>query len=443
MSFRRYAALAIASCLFVWPVSIAQGVTTDLTVSEIAKADDGSIIRVPVEKVSAGAALGSLVFFPHAITNNGNTDDIFDLATVATGGADDFPLTAIEIFPDADQDGVPDSLTPITVTPAILAGDSFGIVVGATVPSTAAPSEETDFTVTATSQSDPAATQTNTDTIDITTDGIIDLLKDQVLSVDADGDGKISLGDTIAVTLTYSNTGIGDATAVEITDDLPTTNVDGDPITLTYVSGSGEWSDNPDVALTEATGNVEATNTQGSSLSYETTGATTIAAQLDIVPAGRSGTITFEYVVTAAPQGTVENIARVESATQPETSSNPSPVTVDPSASLVLADALATAVTPSSGTDGANRDATEVSTSDNDGAQDDVITDTVPGFTTLEYCTADACEPALTINGAAGTVGIDPGDEGTGSVASSAQNAGFSLAPGSRAVLTFSVQIDS
>ena len=321
-------------------------------------------------------APGSLVFFPHAITNNGNTDDVFDLTTAVAGGTDDFPLTAIEIFPDRDQDGVPDSLTPITVTPSLLAGESFGIVVRATVPSTAAPTETTDFTVTATSQGNPAVTQTNTDVVSITSDGIIDLLKDQALSVDADGDGKISLGDTIEVTLTYSNTGIGTATGVIINDDLPTTNADGDPITLTYVAGSGEWSDNPGVALTDATGNVEATNAQGTSLEYETTGATTVTAALDTIAPGRSGTISFQYVVTAAPQGTIENVASVETDTQTPTDSNPSPISVDPAADLVFADALATGSTPVGGIDGPNLDGGDASTTDDDGAQDDVTTET-------------------------------------------------------------------
>ncbi|NBC34888.1 MAG: DUF11 domain-containing protein [Alphaproteobacteria bacterium] len=325
-------------------------------------------------------APGSLVFFPHTIDNDSNTDEVFDLASDAAGGTDDFPLTELEIFPDRDQDGVPDSLTPISETPAILAGESYGVVVRATVPSTAAPSEVTDFTVTATSQSDPSVTQTNTDIVSITTDGIIDLLKDQSLSVDADGDGQVSLGDTIEVTLTYSNTGIGAATGVIITDDLPTTNKAGDPVTLDYVAGSGVWSDNPGVALTDASGNTEATNAQGTSLQYETTGATSVIATLDTLAPGRSGTISFEYEITSALQGTIENTATVESDTQAQTSSNPSPVSVDPSADLVMADAAATGSTPASGVDGANLDSSDASASDDDGASDDVTTESADVF---------------------------------------------------------------
>jgi trimeric autotransporter adhesin len=177
------------------------------------------------------------------------------------------------------------------------------------------------------------------------------------------------------VTLTYSNTGIGAANGVIITDNLPTTNTAGEPITLDYVAGSGRWSDNPGVVLTDASGNTEATNAQGTSLEYETAGATTVTARLDTLAPGRSGTLRFSYQITAALQGTIENIALVESDTQSQTSSNPSPVSVDPSADLVVADAAAVSATPGTGVDGANLDAADASASDDDGAQDDVTTE--------------------------------------------------------------------
>jgi hypothetical protein len=133
-------------------------------------------------------APGGFTFFPHTLTNNANTDDVFNLAVDPATNADDFPLTDILIFADADQDGVPDNLTPITVTPSILAGDSFGIVVRGTIPATANAAQTSDFDLTATSQgsladADPANDQavTNTDTVSITTDGIIDLQKNQTL----------------------------------------------------------------------------------------------------------------------------------------------------------------------------------------------------------------------------------------------------------------------
>ena len=327
-------------------------------------------------------APGGFVFFPHAITNNGNTDDVFDLLSIAAGGTDDFPLTNIEIFPDADQDGVPDSLTPISVTPAILAGETFGIVVRATVPSTATATEVTDFDVTATSQGDPLNTVTVTDIVDITTDGIIDVQKDQSLAIDANGDGVFSIGDTVEVTLTYSNTGIAAATGLVLTDNLPIANANGDAITLTYTAGSAFWSDFPGTALTEASGNTEATNAQGTALQFEYDGTSLVTANLDTVPAGRSGEITFRYVITDAPDGVFENIANVLTDTQPQTPSNTSPVSVAPSVILTIADAEGTGPTPGGGVDNnTNLDGANPSTTDDDGATDDTITDTDDAFT--------------------------------------------------------------
>ena len=325
-------------------------------------------------------APGGFVFFPHSITNNGNIDDVFDLVSNAAGGTDDFPLTNIEIFPDADQDGVPDSLTPITVTPAILAGDTFGIVVRATIPATATATEVTDFTVTATSQGDPLSTVTVTDIVDITNDGIIDVLKDQSLAVDANGDGVFSIGDTVEVTMRYSNTGIADATGIVISDTLPAANAAGDAITLTYLAGTGTWSDNPGTALTDTNDGAEATNAQGTSIDYRENGAGAISVAFDTIQAGRSGEVTFRYVITSAPDGTFENIANVLTATQPLTSSNVSPVNVSPSVIVTLADAEGTGPTPGTGIDGANLNGANASTTDDDGTPDDTITENDDAF---------------------------------------------------------------
>ena len=335
---------------------------------------------------SRNGAPGGFVFFPHTLTNNGNTDDVFNLAVDPAVNADDFPLTDILIFADADQDGVPDNLTPITVTPAILAGDSFGLVVRGAIPPTANPSQTSDFDLTATSQGslgdgDPATNQveTNTDTVSITTDGIIDLQKDQTLLNDADANGVFSIGDTVRVNLTYTNSGIADAANVIISDTLPSTNIDGEAITLDYALSSAIWGDAPGVTLTDASGNVDATNAQGASLSYEFDGALTVQGTIDTVPAGRSGTLSFDYVITAAQQGIFENIASVVTDTQTETFSNESPVDVAPAARIIAADAEGTDETGAGINTGAdengNLDTSNVSTTDSGTQGDDTISD--------------------------------------------------------------------
>ena len=167
---------------------------------------------------------------------------------------------------------MPDNLTPITQTPSLLAGETFGLVVRATVPASANPGQTSDFDLTATSLGSQAdgdvstdQTATNTDAATVTTDGIIELQKDQTLQADADGNGVFSVGDTVRVNLTYSNTGIADASAVTISDTLPTLNAAGDAVELQYVAGSGSWTDAPGTVLTEDSTDTDASNAQGAS----------------------------------------------------------------------------------------------------------------------------------------------------------------------------------
>jgi len=331
-------------------------------------------------------APGGFAFFPHTIINNANTDDVFDFTIDAASSPDDFPLTDILIFADADQDGVPDNLTPITATPSILAGETFGIVVRATIPATANAGQSTNFDLNATSRGsltdgDPVddIKATNVDAVTITTDGIIDLQKDQILANDADANGVISVGDTVRVNLTYTNTGISDASAVVLSDVLPTVNNDGAAIVLEYALGSGAWSDAPGVTLTEDSTDVDASNGQGASLSYEYDGSLTVSASLDTVPAGRSGTLSFDYVIGAAPEGIFENIASVTTATQTETFSNGSPVDIAPAARIIVADAegtdaTGTGINEDADEDG-NLDTNNASTTDTGTLGDDIVAD--------------------------------------------------------------------
>ena len=60
------------------------------------------------------ASPGGQATFPHVLTNTGNGADAFPLTLVNLGG-DNFDLTGLAIYPDADGNGVPDNLTP-TVT---------------------------------------------------------------------------------------------------------------------------------------------------------------------------------------------------------------------------------------------------------------------------------------------------------------------------------------
>lgn len=353
-------------------------------------------------------APGGFAFFPHTLTNNGNTDDVFSFVIDETPTGDDFSLTDVSIFLDANQDGVPDTATPITSSPAILAGQSIGVVVRATIPASVSASEATDFTLTATSEGSAEPGETlqsvvNTDTVTITTDGILTVQKDQSLLNDVDGNGVISAGDVIEVNLEYTNSGLGDATGVILEDILPSTNAVGDAVTLTYVGGSGVWSDAPSAGITDASDGPDATNGLGATLDYSFTGPLTVTALIDTVPAGRSGTLSFNYIVADAPEGGIENIASVATSTQSPTPSNGSTVTVAPAAALTFADAGGLSAVPSGSNDGpSNLDAADTSTTDADGALNDIVsnTDTVfaGGSVTFDFVLSNLGNGADTFN---------------------------------------------
>lgn len=79
------------------------------------------------------APQGSTVYFPHVLTNTGNGPDTYTLSTFNLGG-DQFDLSNIRIFADANGDGLPDNATPITATTAVAAGASFRFVIAGEVP---------------------------------------------------------------------------------------------------------------------------------------------------------------------------------------------------------------------------------------------------------------------------------------------------------------------
>lgn len=293
------------------------------------------------------AAPGGKVFFPHTITNNGNGSDSFDITATAAGGT--FTPTLV-IYPDANLDGVPDNLTPIAVTPSLAPGEVFGIVVEANVPGTAAPATSDTFDVAVASVDDAGVTDSVTDTINVTGDAIINLTKSMTPAA-------VNTGDTVTVRLTYQNNGLVDATNVVITDQLPAG--------LTYDTGTAVWSDAGGASLTDtdADGN-EVANGVGDNIDYSFDGTDTITAAIDNVPAGRTATITFTATV-AATSGTVANTADFSLDNGTDGTSNEAVITINDSFAVTIGDSSATS------TD--NFDGATTSSTDDDGANNDIV----------------------------------------------------------------------
>ena len=235
---------------------------------------------------------GSIVYFPHTLTNEGNAADIFNLLAVNAGG--DFNLSGIVIYPDSNQDGLPDNFTPITSTTEIAPGGQFHFVVAGTVPVSAAAGEDAVVTVTATSQGDATQTASNTDTVTVTTGAVMQVTK-------AINTPSGVPGTQATYTITYTNTGSAAAAPLTITDLIP----DG----MEYVAGSARWSVSGATALDDAPGG----DPDGIAYDFGDTTADTATFVIANVNPGQSGFVRFTVEVEAgrAP-GVIPNTAVFE-----------------------------------------------------------------------------------------------------------------------------------
>jgi trimeric autotransporter adhesin len=218
----------------------------------------------------------------HTLTNTGNGTDSFTL-NVANLGGDDFNFAAIQIFRDANNDGVPDNSTNLAgQTIQLAAGEATGLIVQTVTPNTATANQQGQLSISATSVFDNTQTDSNTDTVTV-----------RQVKIEVTKSASVSLvnpGDTVEYTLTYKNTGNEAALDVAIEDILPAN--------VTYVTGSAT---NNGAALTDGT------DADGYAFNVAGRTATFTVANL---PINTTGTIKFRVTVdAAAPAGAITNVA--------------------------------------------------------------------------------------------------------------------------------------
>ncbi|MEJ8837100.1 beta strand repeat-containing protein [Ramlibacter sp. AN1133] len=268
------------------------------------------------------ATPGQTVYFPHTINNTGNGTDSYNL-NAATGapGTPGFTPTGMVYYADANGDGVPDNATPITTSTPVPAGGQFRFVVAAVVPGGAALGAIGNVTV---NVSDTVTSLSNTDQITVAASAVSVTKSLDITS------GPSPSTSAVTVTLRYTNSGTAAASALEITDVLPSG--------MTYVAGSALWSGS---SLTDTAGGDPA----GISYSAVTTGGvTTIIATIASVPAGGSGDVKFKVNIASglAPtnggnQSVTTNVATYKTSTQTTTmSTNNALYTVLQTASVAL-----------------------------------------------------------------------------------------------------------
>ena len=235
------------------------------------------------------------VTLPHILQNTGNGTDKFNLSLENMAGDDfDFAAGKHAIYIDRNKDGVPDDTTDLNKKSIeLLAGESVGLVIVATTPSTVIAGKSAKLEIKAESTNlaiytGGALTKTNMDTVTITTGAVMQISKSaSVSTVESNGE--------IAYTLEFKNTGNDTATNVAIFDILPAT--------VDYVAGSARY--NGGAALTDSIDTVDTfyfdTETRG------------FLFNLASVPANTTGKLTFKVKVKAtATAGNIQNIAFID-----------------------------------------------------------------------------------------------------------------------------------
>ena len=352
---RRLLALGLAGVLFAL-VSIApahaapppagtsignQASATYTDASGISRSVTSNVVQTIVQQVASltltangaqTASPGSVVYYPHTLTNTGNGSDTYALSAANAGGAT-FNMTGIQIFAD-NGSGQPTG-PALTSSGPLAAGGVFKFIVVATVPSSATSAQTNALTVTATSGFNGAATTTNTDTTTVTNNAVVKVTKSVSASSGAAGSGPYTY------TLTYTNTGNSTATAVTLNDIVPAG--------MTYVAGSSNWSVTGTTALSDA-GASTGTSPNTITSTY-TAGTSTLKYVLAQVTAGQSGTVTFKVNINAGQAAGVLNNTATDSyndgsGTTVTGSTNTVPFSVTQGASVTMTGSTVASATP-------------------------------------------------------------------------------------------------
>ena len=246
---------------------------------------------------SKPASPGGQITFPHTLTNTGNGTDTFNLSVANNSSGDNFDLTTLALYADANGDGIADNSTALTSTGALASGATFKFVASGIVPGTATATQTAAITVTAsgTATTTPAVAQTNTDTTTVTANAVINVTKSMSAASGAAGSGPYT------VTLTYTNTGNSTATALTLTDALPAG--------LTYVAASARWSiTGGSTVLTDANDGAQGTAPNTITYDFGATVAGRVTAVVAQVVPGETRTLTFQVNIAAgAATGAINN----------------------------------------------------------------------------------------------------------------------------------------
>jgi uncharacterized repeat protein (TIGR01451 family) len=329
------------------------------------------------------ATPGSVVYYPHTLTNTSNGPDTFNLAASSSGGS--FTAGSVMIYAD-NGSGTPTG-SPITSTGQVTPGSTFKFIVAATVPSTATSGQTNTLSVSASSLGDGTKSASNTDTTTVTANAVVTLTK--AISASSGPSGGTG---TYTYTLTYTNTGNSDATQVTLRDTIPSG--------MVYQTGQSRWSvTGAGVALNDSTTPTAVGSSPNTMTASFTAGVLTTV--IERVAAGQSGFVTFQVKVGAAAPGVINNTADLSynnGAATVNGTSNQVPFTVTQAAAVSMAGD--TVAGPAAA--GSTVTFTNVVTNGGNGSDTfnmTLVSNTFPIGTTFQFYKSDGSTPMVDTNG--------------------------------------------
>lgn len=236
---------------------------------------------------------GQQVYFSHELRNTGNATDNYQLVLTDPAGGIEFADEAV--YFDRNRDGVPDGVALTAGQLAALplqAGESIGLLVGATVPlGTAANTYSNSLVLSVQSNTDNTLqVLLNNDSLIISAQAVIKVRKSYSVS-------QAPSGTIVTVRLNYENTSAAASGLVRITDVLT-------DLRLGYQANSATWTGGATVT--------DAAAGDSAGLNYEYVSASeTVIAELASVAANSSGVITFDVLLTAPLAGDIPNTGDV------------------------------------------------------------------------------------------------------------------------------------
>ncbi|EKF75937.1 hypothetical protein A11A3_00545 [Alcanivorax hongdengensis A-11-3] len=250
---------------------------------------------------------GSLVYFPHQLTNTGNNSDYYQLCISNVSSS----IETWKVFSDLDSDGQPDGNNVLfdssdgdgcwdASSPARGPGETYAIVIEAGIAQGAATGNQS-LTITATSQENAGVSASNTDTVQVTQGPVIEVVKAMSRQTVRSPDGPVT------VTLTYRNTSRQVAENVVLVDQLPAVSANGVSAGLSYLPASARWSVTGSTVLTDADdGNQGSGSDQVAFCAYQSGSADCqqqVRAVIARLAPGDTGSLTFQVNVDQGLDG--------------------------------------------------------------------------------------------------------------------------------------------